>query len=215
MKKDSRDYSKGKTSLFIILIFTGCLTYILLRNIIFGTVTWNFLPFIAINKALALTAIILLVFVFSGKRIRQSRAGLFRNLTNHLPLIGNTALIMISAHSLISIRMLNPELFSRFYNFNTLNIWGILAIIAGVFAFLLILIYYFNIQSTREKNQFRLFLKRIKISWLIISLVFIHVFFTGFTEWIHVASWPGYLVPESLIIAIFIVSGLYFFTRGK
>jgi len=103
---------------------TLSLIYAILRYNIFNDVPWKDLPVYVLNKAVSLAIIIL---IFYDQYTRNNKK--FKNN------VWFTIIVLAVFHLLLSVSILIPAYFEKFYDLNQLNIIGSLSILFGVLAF--------------------------------------------------------------------------------
>lgn len=180
----------------IFITFVISLVYAIVRYNIFGNVPWEELPLYITNKAISLTAIILLLFsVIHKANTKQTKQNIWKII-----------FILTLIHVFISFRLFGPESYQKFYFENDLNLVGYLTLFWGITAFLGFLI--LNSGKLLPEDDSKLTipnsLKKEIRKW-IPFLITGHLIAMGFNGWISPSSWPGYLIPMSLIAFIIVV----------
>lgn len=174
----------------LLAAFLISFAYAIIRYNIFGDVPWEELPVYIVNKAIALTVVLLLLVSIITKNNFKSVRGTFWKLI----------FILASIHVFISFRLLGPEYFKKFYSAYELNIIGYLTLFFGITAFAGIII--LNSEKLLPTQRGKLIvpesIKKV-IRTLIPFFIVAHLFTMGFKGWITPNKWPGYLIPISLI----------------
>ena len=171
-----------------------CLSYSILRYNIYSDVPWIDLPLFVFNKSLALCSLILFAhFQYSKSKPNSGEKKYLREY----------AIIFIVLHILISVLILNPEYYPKFFLLQKLNITGVLSIFFGILAFGLLL-------PLINKNGFREIYNRFKskqnVAIIFFTLTAAHVVIMGIKGWFEPSTWPGGLPPITLlsfIVALF------------
>lgn len=197
--------TSNKNTLWIIYSIIVALLYSIVRYNIFKNVPWSDFPVYIFNKSVALT----IVFLMFYYRTSISRKNM------EVESVWSFMYILVFSHMILSLTILGPSYFSKFYLDGHLNLTGSLSLFTGVVAFI-----GFSIMGI-----FKL-LKLLKLDFTInksiisvlkftnISFVLVHVFIMGINGWLSPSEWPGYLLPISLVAFIvclisIIVSGYY------
>lgn len=171
----------------ILLTFIGSLTYAIVRYNIFHEVAWTDLPLYIMNKALSLAAVILFAI---------SRVIKFNSDTNIKKILKDFAVIFAIVHVVISITILSPSYFSKFYTDNQFTLLGSLTLLFGILAFLLMFLFsgkFFLRKVLSNKTN----MNKIVLLFLLFSAA--HVFVMGYQGWLVPSNWPGGLPPISLL----------------
>jgi hypothetical protein len=188
---------------FTILIF--CTIYATLRYIVFKGVEITHFPLYIANKIISWSAIIFLAISYiSGKSSAKNR---FPDLAKWAGLTGYVLVVM---HIIISLTILNPAYFQKFFAGATMTFSTELSILSGVMALLA-----FSIPAINSVTVIRLSLHpetwqiRQKIGYYGLLATAIHTVFMGYSSWFDVSSWPGYLPPITLLSAIIALIPLF------
>lgn len=184
-----------------IAIFLASTLYAIIRYNIFNDVGWSDLPLYVLNKIISMTSVILLAIALGAKR-RNSNI-IYKRILKNL-----RGLIFI--HLIISLLILTPAYFPKFFDDDKLNTVGQLSMLAGVFAL-------FQMNNTRyiKLTQIGLsinFYKRYGFEILMV-LISLHLFIMGYSSWLEMSRWPGGLPPISLLS--FIITLLPHFVKEK
>ena len=186
------------TNSFVVSAFIISLLYAVIRYNIFKDVPWIDLPLYVFNKALSFTAIIL----FGVFQYIKSRPGYEKG--NH---IKEYAVIMAVLHVIISIIIISPVYFEKFYSGQHLNLTGGLTLLFGVLAFGVMLLLSSN-YILKENMSNPNYLNSAVYLFFIITAG--HIFVMGYEGWLIPGSWPGRLPPISLLSFIVVLSALTF-----
>ncbi len=193
----------------IVFTFLLSLSYAVLRYHILGPIPWKDFPFFILNKAVALSAFVLLSFNFSFGPICNLGLKIPDSWMNARRAMGISAIIMVLIHVLMSFLIFNQATYSKFFEQNgTLTIFAGLSMLGGVLSFVVIGAYSFGfITHLKENKVFIQFLKSRKFLLFTILLGMIHLFFMGFKGWLIPSDWHGGLPPISLV-------GFFFFMNS-
>jgi hypothetical protein len=180
----------------IVFVFVISLAYAIIRYNVFGNVPWDELPLYITNKAISLSAILLLFFSVIQKKARKQTS---KN-------IWKIIFIFTLIHIFISFRLFGPEHYQKFYFENALNLVGYITLFFGITAFSGFLI--LNSDNLLLVNKSKLTIPtslKKRSRKLIPYLLAGHLIAMGINGWISPNSWPGFFVPISLIAFVFIV----------
>lgn len=179
----------------VLLVFLGTLVYSIFRYNVFKEVSWIDLPIYVLNKAISLSAVILLL-LFTIDHFKDKR---------RFWVDQGVILSFIIVHIILSLLILGPEYYGKFYTGFKLNWVGNITLLAGVGAFMGILIV--NITAILKKID--ILQQGIVHEQALIRgnllLLGTHLFVMGFNGWLTPAHWPGYLPPISLIAFLTVV----------
>ena len=188
---------------FTIIIF--CTVYAYLRYILFKGVEIAHFPLYITNKIVSWSAIIFLALSYiSGKLGTKNR---FPDIAKWAGLTGYVLVVM---HIIISLTILNPAYFPKFFSGDTMTFSAELSILTGVLAFLA-----FSIPAINSVTVIRLSLHpetwqiRQKIGYYGLLATAFHTVLMGYSSWFDVISWPGYLPPITLLSAIIALIPLF------
>ncbi|MDZ7607394.1 MAG: hypothetical protein U5K79_17820 [Cyclobacteriaceae bacterium] len=194
----------GKALIFFtVLIF--CTIYATIRYIIFKGVEIAQIPLYITNKIISWSAIIFLAISYLTGKSQSSR-----RIPDLAKWAGLTGYVLVVMHIIISLAILNPAYFPKFFSGETMTFSAELSILAGVMAFLA-----FTIPAINSVSVIRLSLHpetwqiRQKIGYYGLLATAIHNVFMGYSGWFDVNSWPGYLPPITLLSAIIAVIPLF------
>jgi len=175
---------------FVLGIIIFSYLYAIIRYHYFGNAPVKDFPLYITNKVLAISSVILFVTFILKKN----------------SLIGGLSYIFALGHLLISLLILSPVYYKKFFT-NDFELNGIanLSLLAGVFSFLGLWVYH---QIKKGNTQYKIF-SNLSIQYFILGTLFMHLFFMGFKEWLHPLSWKAYLPPISLIAGILVLVGFF------
>ena len=175
--------------------------YAVLRYHIAGPVPWKDLSFFTLNKGIALSAFILLVFNFSFGPLKNLGVPVSVGLLNSRKALGMTGFLLALIHVLMSFLLFNPAVFSKFYEENgTLTLAAGLSMLGGVISFVILWGYNLSFQThLREDTKFIQFIT--SRNFLLIAMLFslFHLFFMGYKGWTAPEGWHGGLPPISQV----------------
>jgi len=193
-----------KITILIVILFTTI--YSILRYNILGNVEWSQLPLYVSNKIFSFTAVILLSYMFSAKSI-QKKKGL---IVQQFSIIGYAIFFLIITHIFISILILNPNYFSKFFqDSGHFTILASLSMFFGVISTVLLfsLTPFFR-KTIQEKSDLAKIIYSQFSKIFLMFFVALHLFFMGYKGWLTPEKWNGGLPPITLISFAFVIISL-------
>lgn len=207
-----------RTALLTAAVLALCLLYAVVRYNVLGPVPVEQIPLYITNKAVAVAALILIALAFAARRIAPgSRLGWVRHDRRTL---GMTGLSLALLHTALSLLLLNPTYFAKF--FNELGQFTALAgasMLTGVVALVFLLVQG-RVKAERESvvgltggkpPSAGVSIARRKLHGLAICVLALtagHVLFMGLPGWLTPNLWHGYLPPLTLISFVIALVGL-------
>ncbi len=175
------------------LFFTLSLGYAVVRYHLFGGVLWDQLPLYVMNKVLALTVVLVLFYKIWFGRVLTAE-----NKEWYIWAIAT----LVFGHVLISLSLLSPEYYAKFFTAGKMHFKNELSILFGIAAFIAFL--GFLLSFTKENKK----LAR-KFQQVILFLLAVHLFSMGLSGWITPWKWYGAMPPVSLLSFVIILSILF------
>ena len=176
--------SKNTPPAKILSLFLGLsFVYAVLRYHIAGEVSWDQLPLYVMNKVFALTIVLLLFYNvrFSGVLSIEKKEW-----------YSWAILALISGHILISLSLLSPEYYAKFFESGKMHFKNELSILFGIATFIAFIA---SLLSSMKRNM-----KLAKKSrQVLLFLLAVHLFSMGFPGWVTPFKWYGSMPPISLI----------------
>mgnify|MGYP001825404350 FL=1 len=183
--------------------------YAILRYHVAGTTPWKDFPFFIFNKAISMSAFILLTFNFAFGPLKNLGVNVSNGLLRSRRIVGIVGFIQVFVHVIMSFMIFNPQVFSRFFLENgTMNLITGISMVTGVFAFIFLWMYNvsFNSQFRKDKDLLRWINSR-KVLLTAMFLAGAHLFFMGYEGWMKPAKWYWGLPPISLVSFTFFLVG--------
>ncbi len=145
------------------LFFTLSLVYAVMRYHIFGGVSWDQLPLYVMNKVFAFTVVLLLFYkIWFSKALTEEKKEWY------IWVIAG----FIFGHVLISLSLLSPEYYAKFFTAGKMHFKNELSILFGIAAFIAFL--GFLLSFVKQNKKFaRKFQKVILFYLLFIYLVWV------------------------------------------
>ncbi len=191
------------TLLFFIL-------YATLRYIVFKGVDPVHFPLYIVNKIISISGIFFLAASYAiGKAewLSFESKSKQNQLIKYLGLVGFS---LISMHVFISLIIISPEYFPKFYEGNMLNFKGELSMLMGVFSlFCFTIPAIATIPFMQEAVGIKKWQKGQRMGYLGLLTSLFHTGVMGVSGWIDIEKWPGYLPPITLIGTIIAIIPLY------
>lgn len=200
---------KNSAGTIITVTCTFSIGYAILRYHVMGPVLWKDLPFYTLNKGVALSAFIMLIFNFTFGPLHNLGVKMPEGLLNARRALGMTGFLFTLIHVIMSFMIFNPEVYGKFFQNNgTLTLYAGLSMLGGILAFVILWGYNLSFQThlSEDKKFIQFITSR---NFLLTAMLFslIHLFFMGYEGWLEPATWHGGLPPISLIaFAFFFVS---------
>lgn len=181
----------------VVFILFVCMLYAVIRYVGFGGVSPEQLPMYVGNKAVALAAVVLLIASRWGDASRRREYGIL-------------GFGLVVVHLLLSMAILTPSYFGKFFHDSGLMRWQAEAsLLAGALATLALCRLFFG--SPAEPNSQPSLGISIPLRWLgrgMLILVALHVAFMGYEGWLTPEKWHGGLPPITLVSCLAVVLGL-------
>ena len=185
------------------------LAYAVTRYHVAGPVPWKDFPFFTLNKAVSLSAFILLTFNFTFGPLHNLGVRVPEGWLNARKALGMTGFLLVLIHALMSFMLFSPSIYGKFFETNgTLTLLAGLSMLGGVLAFVGLWAYNLSFQThLREDKAFIQFItSRTFMLWALI-LGGVHLFFMGYRGWLTPSEWHGGIPPISLVAFVFFFVG--------
>jgi DMSO/TMAO reductase YedYZ heme-binding membrane subunit len=185
------------------------LAYAVLRYNFVGPTPWKDLPFLILNKGIALCTILLLALNFGLGPLKNLGVGVPDRWLNARRALGMTGFLLALVHVLMSFLLFKPAVFGKFFEADrTLTLTGGLSMLFGVLSFVVLWGYNLSFQTKlSEDREFIQFITSRRFLLVAMLLSGGHIFFMGFESWLTPSGWHGGLPPVTLVsFAVFAVS---------
>ena len=190
------------------VIFIISFAYAIIRYNVIRDVPIENIPLFISNKAIALAATILIGISF----LLGPLARFFPNrYTQHLYLrkhIGLVGFGLGALHSLMSLALLSPAYYGKFYDGDTgkFNAIGEGSLLFGVLAFIVFsLVSITSIPSIAERMTQQKWQTIQRMGYLAYIFVLLHVVVMGFAGWLHASAYQYGFISVSLVAALVII----------
>ena len=192
---NSTKQTQVKTIIFGILGLS--LAYAITRYQIFGSVPWKDLPFYILNKAISMSAFILLVLSLSLSTMQKMRWSIARGLIGSRAILTKSSFLLLLIHLLMSFLLFSSSNYEKFFvDDGSLTLYAGLSMLGGVVAFVILWSY----QSDGESKNFDA-----SVTFLLLFLLAMHLYFMGYEGWIDYANWYGSMPPISLVAFVLLL----------
>lgn len=199
-------FSKLTTAVIVIAAFL----YAIIRYNVIKGVSWEHLPLLISNKAIALSAVGLIALSYILGALAKFFPKTFEPTLSARKFFGLTGFGLAAMHGLISLLLFSPKNYSKFFlEDGALSLTGELSMLFGVLAFFVFsVVAYTSIPVIAAKMDKHVWQRAQKLGYLGLVLTFFHVLSMGLEGWMNTAGWPGGLLPISLVAAIILAFAL-------
>lgn len=184
-------------------VLAACMAYATLRYIALGPVATDQLPLYIFNKALSLAALLMLgLALITGPWLRR-RGKILAGSALHPRRLGNAGFVMAAVHSVISLLILNPHYFEKFYNELGRMIWQAeTSMLCGVLA-MAVLVWQATL-SRRQADASQRAAPTVPrgLGVLVVLLTAMHTTMMGYPGWLVPDTWHGGLPPITMLATI-------------
>lgn len=177
-----------------------CFGYAVLRYNVFKGVEWAHLPLYVANKALALSAVVLVAAsYFLGGRATSPQGDCVRRARSAKRL-GLTGFSLAALHALMSMTLLSPVYFEKLHSADgKLTLAGEAAMLFGVLSlWCLTLPALASLPAMNEHLGTEGWSRMQRMGYWALALNCGHVLAMGASGWLDLAGWPGGLPPITL-----------------
>ena len=167
------------------IVLAATFVYALIRYVLLHDVVWANVPLFILNKSVSWSGVI-----FFGMSLLSREKPARRYF-------GTLSVVAIAAHLLMSLMVLNPSYFAKFYGPDgQMNGVGELSMLAGVVGTLFLGgLFYLNLNGGAVSGS------SLRTGWgrLVLWCAAFHVAIMGYNSWLAPMSWYGYLPPITLL----------------
>lgn len=206
MKKEEQPINWIRANVFSIVIFAVILGYAVIRYNIIKGVPWTDVPLFISNKAIALGSVVFIALSFIIGPMIKFWPGIFTKFQPLRKYFGLLGFGFASIHALISLLIFTPQYYPKFFlETGKLNLTGEISMLFGVVGFFIFLgVAISDIPSIEKSMKYEHWLEIQRTGYLAFFFVLLHVAVMGFEGWLTPGTWPGKLLPISLISFIII-----------
>ncbi len=193
------------------------LAYSVIRYHLMGGVPWKDFPFFILNKAISLSALILLAINFTLGPLKNLGVGISNRWMKSRRLVGIVGFIQVFIHVFMSFILFKPAIYPKYFEeAGTITLMVGLSLLGGVLGFVFLWMYNvsFNSNFRNDKDLLKFITSR-KV--LLIAMLFTggHLFFIGINGWLNPAGWHGGMPPISLVGFTFFLVGYIINLAGR
>ncbi len=186
---------------YIIFVMLFALLYSILRYNVFKGVPWSDLPLYIMNKVISFSSIIYIAtyIIFEKKGHHELSVKIRKYATT-----------LIYIHLTISLVILTPSYYQKFFESTKINLTGQISLLSGILALGIMN----SIRFTKKLHvdESLSFFKKYGAEILLV-LISVHLFVMGYKGWFTPSEWPGGMPPISMLS--FIVAVTPFFIKQK
>lgn len=195
-------------------LFALAMGYAVLRYVLLGPVPVDQVPLYIANKAVAVVSLMLVALAFAARRFSAAPGAKLAWLRRGRRALGMYGLSLAALHSLLSVMLLTPVYFGKFFtDTGTLTAMAGASMLAGAGAMVL-LIMLGRVKAEPDAappretsgDHGRRTLRRLALCVLV--LTGIHLVLMGLPGWLAPTSWHGKLPPITLISMMIVLIGL-------
>ena len=184
--------------------------YATMRYIVFKGVDPIHYPIYILNKVTSTAGLFFIAISYAWTKTSWFK---LRHTTQDASFIQFNGLLGFSLsamHVFMSLIILNPTYYPKFYDGEMMNFNGELSMLMGVLC-----IFFFTIPAIttipfmQEAVGIKKWQKRQRMGYYGLLTALLHVVIMGFSGWLKVETWPGYLPPLTLLATIIAIVPLY------
>lgn len=190
-----------------VLIFF--LMYATVRYIVFKGVEMIHFPVYIINKVCSVSGVFFIALSYASGRIKWP---FFHESEKHLHFVkfaGLSGFSLVAMHAFLSMIILTPAYFPKLFHGEMMNFKGEFTVLMGVLS-----LFFFSIPAITSIPQMqdalglRRWKTRQRIGYAGLCTTLLHSGVMGFSSWMEVHKWPGYLPPITMLGAVFATTPL-------
>lgn len=186
---------------WVSLVWGACLVYAIVRYNVFKGVAWTHLPLYIVNKSAALGGIVFLGLAYLVGKGSRKPASNPESLRAKAKFMGLTGFAMLSMHALMSIILLSPATYEKFFLASgALNLSGEFTFLFGVLAYgcllypaIATLPYMYDSLGAQRWLGYQ------RMGYAALALGCGHTFAMGYQGWLSPSTWPGMLPPMTML----------------
>jgi DMSO/TMAO reductase YedYZ heme-binding membrane subunit len=180
--------------------FGFSLAYAIVRYNVFKGVGWEHLPLYIVNKAVSLSAVILLAASYLlGKWIRVFDDDPMKRLVL-AKFLGLSGFSLAALHVVMSMMLLTPDYYAKFFGEGKMNLTGELTMLFGALSLMFLASpAVSSLPRMRQDLGQRWWRRSQRLGYLALTLNSGHLFVMGYKGWIDTSTWPGGMPPITMI----------------
>lgn len=205
--KDELRPVKTKWLTLVLLFFT---VYATMRYIVFKGVDPVHFPLYIVNKIFSISGLFFLALSYAFDKIKRLTIHGKTKPQVFIKYTGLAGFSLSAMHVFISLAILSPDYYAKFYHENMMNFKGELSMLMGVLS-----LYFFTIPAIatipfmQKIVGIKKWQQHQRMGYLGLWTALFHTAIMGYASWIDVSTWPGYLPPITLIAVIISAVPLY------
>ena len=191
--------------------------YAILRYNIAGPVPWKDVFFFISNKAISMSALILLTINFGLRPLKKLGFNISEQWLHSRKSLGFIGFAMLIVHVFMSLMLFNSSVYSKFFQAdNTLTLLAGISMLGGVLGFVMLWVYNTNFNpNLRKESELQDLIKSRRMVVFSMVLIGIHLVFMGVEGWLKPQDWHGGMPPISLLSFVVLVLGLVINLLGR
>jgi DMSO/TMAO reductase YedYZ heme-binding membrane subunit len=203
-KKESLSWTR--TNLFSLILFLVVFAYAVIRYNVIKGVPWAQLPLFISNKGIALASVVFIALSFILGPLTKFWPQTFARFQPLRKYFGLLGFGLGAIHAVMSLLIFSPAYYPKFFTqTGNLNLIGELSMLFGVLGFFIFLIVALtSIGAIQKTMRYETWLTVQRTGYLAFFFILLHVFVMGFEGWQKPETWPGGLLPISLVAFIII-----------
>lgn len=195
---------------FTLTVLAAAFLYAIIRYHVLKGVPWEHFPLFISNKAISLSAVAFIALSYLLGPLARFWPRTIVPLLWMRQFFGLLGFGLGAMHGLLSLLLFTPATYPKFFlPDGTLNLTGELSMLFGVLAFLVFTLVAISdllaLLRPLEEQRWRAVQR---MGYLGLLLVLLHVVSMGYEGWSKPSTWPGGLLPISLVAAIIAASAL-------
>jgi DMSO/TMAO reductase YedYZ heme-binding membrane subunit len=204
------DLSQSDKIKWLTLVLTFFAVYASLRYIVFKGVSPVHFPLYIVNKVISVSGLFFLAVSYATGKVKWLRFEDPFRQSRFIKFSGLAGFSLSAMHVFISLIILGPAYFPKFYTGEMMNLTGELSMLMGVLS-----LYCFTIPAittitlVQEAFGIKKWQQGQRMGYMGLLTAFFHATIMGFSGWFNVDSWPGYLPPITMISALIAIFPLY------
>lgn len=195
---------------WLTLVILFFILYATLRYIVFKGVNPVHFPLYIVNKIFSTAGLFFLSASYALGKIKHKKLKDKQVKIQFIKFFGMAGFSLSAMHVFISMIILTPSYYPKFYHGEMMNFTGELSMLMGVLS-----IFFFTIPAIttipfmQEAVGIKKWQKGQRVGYLGLLTALLHVLIMGYSGWLDVEKWPGYLPPITLIAALIAIVPLY------
>lgn len=185
---------------WVLAVWGACLVYAIIRYNVFKGVEWTHLPIYIVNKSAAFGGVVFIALAYIVGKAFGGPAG-SEPVRAKAKFFGLTGFGMISMHILMSMVLLSPANYEKFFAASgKLNLSGEVTFLCGVLAYgCLLFPAITTLPYMYDAFGMERWLRAQHLGYATLALACGHTFAMGYTGWFDLSTWPGSMPPITML----------------